>query len=210
MWSGFPPEVARGSLPVDMVDSLTWAWATLGSFFDLQPQASQSSCHSPLTQCLKDNWCQWHRFHGYPSCLSQVIIKTLWDSTVHWAGLGLWMFDLTCCLSLSFFFLPLSLTPCTCLYVCLCVCALVCVYVDYSLTVKPTISEAELASVDVQPYMFGKQHQLTCTVHGLPLPTITWFWQPCHSDPTLTEWVTNLLCCKPQNVWTRFTAFMRF
>ncbi|XP_069027319.1 vascular endothelial growth factor receptor kdr-like [Embiotoca jacksoni] len=50
--------------------------------------------------------------------------------------------------------------------------------------VKPTISEAELATVDVQPYMSGKQHQLTCTAYGLPLPTITWLWQPCHSDPT--------------------------
>uniref|UniRef100_A0A3Q3VUQ2 receptor protein-tyrosine kinase n=1 Tax=Mola mola TaxID=94237 RepID=A0A3Q3VUQ2_MOLML len=57
--------------------------------------------------------------------------------------------------------------------------------------VKPTISAAELASVDVQPYFFGKQHQLTCTAYGLPLPTITWFWQPCHSDPTLTECITN-------------------
>ncbi|XP_008302028.1 vascular endothelial growth factor receptor kdr-like isoform X2 [Stegastes partitus] len=51
--------------------------------------------------------------------------------------------------------------------------------------VKPTISEAELANVDVQPYMSGKQQQLTCTAYGLPLPTITWFWQPCNSDPTL-------------------------
>ncbi|XP_070769236.1 vascular endothelial growth factor receptor kdr-like [Enoplosus armatus] len=51
--------------------------------------------------------------------------------------------------------------------------------------VKPTISEVELSSVDVQPYMFGKQHQLTCTAYGLPLPHISWFWQPCHSDPTL-------------------------
>ncbi|XP_035525018.1 vascular endothelial growth factor receptor kdr-like [Morone saxatilis] len=51
--------------------------------------------------------------------------------------------------------------------------------------VKPTISEAELPSVDGQHYMFGKQHQLTCTAYGLPLPTITWLWQPCHSGPTL-------------------------
>ncbi|KAM7389916.1 hypothetical protein PAMP_023860 [Pampus punctatissimus] len=51
--------------------------------------------------------------------------------------------------------------------------------------VKPTISEAELATVDLQPYMFGKQHQLTCTAYGLPLPNITWFWRPCRSDPTL-------------------------
>ncbi|XP_022615628.1 vascular endothelial growth factor receptor kdr-like [Seriola dumerili] len=53
--------------------------------------------------------------------------------------------------------------------------------------VKPTISEAELATVDVQPYMFGKQHQLTCTAYGFPLPTITWLWQPCHSDPTFKK-----------------------
>ncbi|KAM6999689.1 vascular endothelial growth factor receptor kdr-like [Tautogolabrus adspersus] len=57
----------------------------------------------------------------------------------------------------------------------------------YTLVVdmKPSISEAELATVDVQPYMFGRQHQLTCTAGGLPLPNITWFWQPCHSEPTL-------------------------
>ncbi|KAM9356682.1 vascular endothelial growth factor receptor kdr-like [Symphorus nematophorus] len=57
--------------------------------------------------------------------------------------------------------------------------------------VKPTISEAELASVDVQPYLFGKQHQLTCTAYGLPLPTIAWFWQPCSSDPTLKDCIAN-------------------
>ncbi|XP_005467522.1 vascular endothelial growth factor receptor kdr-like [Oreochromis niloticus] len=50
-------------------------------------------------------------------------------------------------------------------------------------TVKPSISEAELATVDVQPYMSGKQHHLTCTAYGLPLPTITWHWQPFHSEP---------------------------
>ncbi|XP_051810886.1 vascular endothelial growth factor receptor kdr-like isoform X2 [Acanthochromis polyacanthus] len=53
--------------------------------------------------------------------------------------------------------------------------------------VKPTILEAELATVDVQPYMSGKQQQLTCTAYGLPLPTIAWLWQPCNSDPTLTN-----------------------
>lgn len=47
--SGLPREAAHGSLSADMFDSLTWAWATLGSFFDLQPRASQSSCHSSLT-----------------------------------------------------------------------------------------------------------------------------------------------------------------
>lgn len=53
--------------------------------------------------------------------------------------------------------------------------------------VKPTISEAELATVDVQPYMLGTQHQLTCTAYGIPLPSITWFWQPCHSDPAFID-----------------------
>ncbi|KAM9376655.1 vascular endothelial growth factor receptor kdr-like isoform 2-T2 [Pholidichthys leucotaenia] len=47
--------------------------------------------------------------------------------------------------------------------------------------VKPTISEAELATVDVLPYMSGKYHPITCTAHGLPLPYITWLWQPCNS-----------------------------
>ncbi|KAM3867031.1 vascular endothelial growth factor receptor kdr-like [Diretmus argenteus] len=51
--------------------------------------------------------------------------------------------------------------------------------------VKPTISEGELAAVDVQPYMSGQQHPLTCTAYGVPMPRVTWFWQPCHSDPTL-------------------------
>ncbi|XP_031159144.1 vascular endothelial growth factor receptor kdr-like isoform X1 [Sander lucioperca] len=57
--------------------------------------------------------------------------------------------------------------------------------------VKPTILEAELASVDVHPYMFGKQHQLTCTAYGVPLPNITWLWQPCHSDPALIDCIAN-------------------
>uniref|UniRef100_A0A4W5NH55 receptor protein-tyrosine kinase n=1 Tax=Hucho hucho TaxID=62062 RepID=A0A4W5NH55_9TELE len=53
--------------------------------------------------------------------------------------------------------------------------------------VRPMISEEEVASVDVQPYMFGKQHQLTCTAFGVPMPDITWLWQPCHPDPTDKE-----------------------
>lgn len=57
--------------------------------------------------------------------------------------------------------------------------------------VKPTISEAELAIVDVQPYVAGKQHQLTCTAYGVPSPNITWLWQPCHSDPTLTNCIAH-------------------
>ncbi|XP_056131133.1 vascular endothelial growth factor receptor kdr-like isoform X2 [Lampris incognitus] len=53
--------------------------------------------------------------------------------------------------------------------------------------VKPTILEEELATVDVQPYMFGKQQKLTCRASGIPLPRVTWLWQPCRSDPTLAE-----------------------
>ncbi|XP_042348714.1 vascular endothelial growth factor receptor kdr-like isoform X2 [Plectropomus leopardus] len=53
--------------------------------------------------------------------------------------------------------------------------------------VKPTISEEELATVDVQPYVFGKQYQLTCTAYGVPLPNITWLWQPCQSDTAQTN-----------------------
>uniref|UniRef100_A0A8C7UVL0 receptor protein-tyrosine kinase n=1 Tax=Oncorhynchus mykiss TaxID=8022 RepID=A0A8C7UVL0_ONCMY len=50
--------------------------------------------------------------------------------------------------------------------------------------VRPKISEEEVASEYVQPYMFGMQHQLTCTAFGVPMPNITWLWQPCHPDPT--------------------------
>ncbi|XP_010784459.1 vascular endothelial growth factor receptor kdr-like [Notothenia coriiceps] len=53
--------------------------------------------------------------------------------------------------------------------------------------VKPIISEAELATVDVQPYMIGRQHQLTCTAYGVPLPNTTWFWQPCQLNTTLIK-----------------------
>lgn len=61
----------------------------------------------------------------------------------------------------------------------------------FSVTVKPAIVEAELASKDVQPYMFGQQHQLTCTSYGLSVPVITWLWQPCNSHK---KWVTISLC----------------
>lgn len=60
---------------------------------------------------------------------------------------------------------------------------------SYSLvfSVPPAISEAELSTVDVQPYVFGKEQQLTCTAYGLPLPVITWLWQPCPSDPATKD-----------------------
>ncbi|XP_077589202.1 vascular endothelial growth factor receptor kdr-like isoform X2 [Stigmatopora nigra] len=51
--------------------------------------------------------------------------------------------------------------------------------------VKPSILEAKLAPVEIQPYIFGKRHRLICTVDGRPTPNITWLWQPCHADPLL-------------------------
>ncbi|XP_013860694.1 vascular endothelial growth factor receptor kdr-like [Austrofundulus limnaeus] len=57
--------------------------------------------------------------------------------------------------------------------------------------VKPTISEAELSTVDLQPYMSGKQQRLTCSSYGNPLPNITWFWKPCASDLRLIDCHSN-------------------
>ncbi|XP_061756252.1 vascular endothelial growth factor receptor kdr-like isoform X1 [Nerophis ophidion] len=48
---------------------------------------------------------------------------------------------------------------------------------------KPTITEAEFAGADVQPYMLGRRHQLDCTAYGWPLPNITWLWQPFQHSP---------------------------
>ncbi|XP_020779045.2 vascular endothelial growth factor receptor kdr-like isoform X2 [Boleophthalmus pectinirostris] len=60
---------------------------------------------------------------------------------------------------------------------------------SYSLVfnLPPAISEKELSTVDVQPYMFGKDQPLACTAYGLPLPSITWLWQPCPSDSNTTH-----------------------
>ncbi|XP_019726842.1 vascular endothelial growth factor receptor kdr-like isoform X1 [Hippocampus comes] len=57
--------------------------------------------------------------------------------------------------------------------------------------VKPSISESEFAPVDIQPYMFGKRHQLTCTASGRPAPHITWLWQPCHTDSVLKQCISE-------------------
>ncbi|XP_077387767.1 vascular endothelial growth factor receptor kdr-like isoform X2 [Festucalex cinctus] len=53
--------------------------------------------------------------------------------------------------------------------------------------VKPSISESEFAPVDIQPYMFGKRHELTCTAYGRPAANITWLWQPCHTNLVLKQ-----------------------
>ncbi|KAA0709396.1 Vascular endothelial growth factor receptor kdr-like [Triplophysa tibetana] len=53
--------------------------------------------------------------------------------------------------------------------------------------VKPKISEEEVAPVGPQTYMYGQSHKLPCTAFGIPMPNITWFWQPCYPNPDLTE-----------------------
>ncbi|KAM9470410.1 vascular endothelial growth factor receptor kdr-like [Clarias gariepinus] len=52
---------------------------------------------------------------------------------------------------------------------------------------KPKISEEEVAPAGPHTYKLGQEHQLTCTVFGFPRPTITWLWQPCHPDHSLTQ-----------------------
>ncbi|XP_018598781.2 vascular endothelial growth factor receptor kdr-like isoform X2 [Scleropages formosus] len=54
--------------------------------------------------------------------------------------------------------------------------------------VKPSILEEELP-LERQPHLLGKEHRLTCTAKGNPLPSITWKWQPCDPD-------SNLKWCK--------------
>uniref|UniRef100_A0AAY4E743 receptor protein-tyrosine kinase n=1 Tax=Denticeps clupeoides TaxID=299321 RepID=A0AAY4E743_9TELE len=39
----------------------------------------------------------------------------------------------------------------------------------------------------------GKQHDLTCTVFGIPAPDITWLWQPCFCS--FVAFACNFKCC---------------
>ncbi|KAM4732924.1 LOW QUALITY PROTEIN: vascular endothelial growth factor receptor kdr-like [Anableps anableps] len=57
--------------------------------------------------------------------------------------------------------------------------------------VKPTISEAELSSQGLRTYMFGKEHPLTCTAFGVPQPSITWVWQPYHTNTIFEQPFSN-------------------
>uniref|UniRef100_A0A8C9TEJ8 receptor protein-tyrosine kinase n=1 Tax=Scleropages formosus TaxID=113540 RepID=A0A8C9TEJ8_SCLFO len=52
--------------------------------------------------------------------------------------------------------------------------------------VKPSILEEELP-LERQPHLLGKEHRLTCTAKGNPLPSITWKWQPYHPEPLEIE-----------------------
>ncbi|KAF5889024.1 vascular endothelial growth factor receptor kdr-like, partial [Clarias magur] len=64
--------------------------------------------------------------------------------------------------------------------------------ISYKLSVimEPKISEEEVAPVGRQTFKLGQEHQLTCTVFGFPSPTITWLWQPCDPDYSLTQCIS--------------------
>ncbi|XP_006504864.1 vascular endothelial growth factor receptor 1 isoform X1 [Mus musculus] len=49
--------------------------------------------------------------------------------------------------------------------------------------VKPQIYEKSVSSLPSPPlYPLGSRQVLTCTVYGIPRPTITWLWHPCHHN----------------------------
>ncbi|KAM7237937.1 hypothetical protein CapIbe_010895 [Capra ibex] len=61
--------------------------------------------------------------------------------------------------------------------------------------VKPQIYEKAVSSFpDPILYPLGSRQILTCTVYGVPMPVITWFWHPCthnHSNPRYDSCSTN-------------------
>uniref|UniRef100_A0A8C9RR54 receptor protein-tyrosine kinase n=1 Tax=Scleropages formosus TaxID=113540 RepID=A0A8C9RR54_SCLFO len=65
--------------------------------------------------------------------------------------------------------------------------------------VKPSILEEELP-LERQPHLLGKEHRLTCTAKGNPLPSITWKWQPCDPDSNLNTLVVE--AAKASGVYT--------
>lgn len=48
-----------------------------------------------------------------------------------------------------------------------------------TVNVKPQIYEKSMSIQEPQPYMLGSRQTLTCTVYGVPPPSITWTWRPC-------------------------------
>uniref|UniRef100_A0AAY4E811 receptor protein-tyrosine kinase n=1 Tax=Denticeps clupeoides TaxID=299321 RepID=A0AAY4E811_9TELE len=65
-------------------------------------------------------------------------------------------------------------------------------FLFYSNLVKPDISD-DLNSRNPQLVASGKQHDLTCTVFGIPAPDITWLWQPCFCS--FVAFACNFKCC---------------
>ncbi|XP_052610496.1 LOW QUALITY PROTEIN: vascular endothelial growth factor receptor 1 [Peromyscus californicus insignis] len=48
---------------------------------------------------------------------------------------------------------------------------------------KPQIYEKSVSSFPSPAlYPLGSRQVLTCTVYGIPQPTVTWFWHPCHHN----------------------------
>ncbi|XP_036028199.1 vascular endothelial growth factor receptor 1 [Onychomys torridus] len=49
--------------------------------------------------------------------------------------------------------------------------------------VKPQIYEKSVSSLPSPAlYPLGSRQVLTCTVYGIPQPTVKWFWHPCHRN----------------------------
>uniref|UniRef100_A0A667FEB1 receptor protein-tyrosine kinase n=1 Tax=Lynx canadensis TaxID=61383 RepID=A0A667FEB1_LYNCA len=49
--------------------------------------------------------------------------------------------------------------------------------------VKPQIYEKAVSSFpDPTLYPLGSRQTLTCTIYGVPQPTVRWFWRPCHHN----------------------------
>ncbi|XP_044105454.1 vascular endothelial growth factor receptor 1 isoform X2 [Neovison vison] len=47
--------------------------------------------------------------------------------------------------------------------------------------VKPQIYEKAVSSfLDPTLYLLGSRQILTCTIYGIPQPTVTWYWRPCN------------------------------
>lgn len=52
-----------------------------------------------------------------------------------------------------------------------------------SLPVKPQIYEKAVSSFpDPTLYPLDSRQSLTCTIYGIPQPTVTWFWRPCNHN----------------------------
>ncbi|XP_031442884.1 vascular endothelial growth factor receptor kdr-like [Clupea harengus] len=60
---------------------------------------------------------------------------------------------------------------------------------SYSLVVevKPVILEEDVKTKEPRPIPHSQPQHLTCTAFGVPVPDITWFWQPCDPHPDLQE-----------------------
>uniref|UniRef100_A0A671R0J9 receptor protein-tyrosine kinase n=1 Tax=Sinocyclocheilus anshuiensis TaxID=1608454 RepID=A0A671R0J9_9TELE len=65
--------------------------------------------------------------------------------------------------------------------------------------VKPKIFEEDVAPGGPQTYKYNEGHQLSCTAFGIPMPDITWFWQPWPSQQ-LKDKIGSTLVVETANV----------